>query len=142
MKQRGRVSSAALATVATFPVRLLEPPEDLTSEEATVWAHVTATKPGDWWDAGSMPLLAQYCRAVVQSDTVGDLVRTVLESLQTDPDELVRYRELRKIQTGLSNEIHMLARSMRLTQLSRIRAEKVIPKSNNAKPWSHDVIDA
>src|SRR5690625_7625322 len=108
-----------------MPLRLVKPPEDLTPEESAVWAKVTATKPAEWWDAGSAPLLAQYCRAVVQSELVGDLVRSTGKAMLTDPDELDRYKELRKIQAALASEMTSLARSMRLTQQSRDRKRVV-----------------
>ena len=145
MTQRGRKSTAALATVTAMPVRFLAAPADLSPDEAEVWGRVVATKPGDWWDAGSVPLLAQYARAVVQSETVAELVRRVSLALMTDPDELARYKELRKIQAALSGEISGLARAMRLTQQARYRADKAEPHSRKAtgnKPWqTHDVIE-
>lgn len=145
MKPRGRQSTAALATVTALPLRMLAVPDDLTGEEAEVWSRVAATKPGDWWDAGSTPLLAQYARAVVQSETVAELVRTVLDNLRADPDELGRYKELRKIQAALSAEISSLATKMRLTQQARYNAKNsdtASRKSTGRKPWqSHDVID-
>ena len=145
MKQRGRKSSAELATVTAMPLRMVQPPEDLSPEESSVWARVTATKPSEWWDAGSVPLLAQYCRAVVQSELVSELVRSVGQAMLTDPDELGRYKELRKIQNALSGEITSLARSMRLTQQSRYNAKNSDTASRKgggpSKPWHHDVID-
>ena len=141
-----RKSTAALATVTSMPSRLMAAPADLSHEEAAVWAKVVATKPGDWWDAGSVPILAQYARACVQSDLVAELVRTVSQALLTDPDELGRYKELRKIQAQLSGEMSTLARSMRLTQQARYRADKADTTSRKAsgnRPWqTHDVIDA
>lgn len=141
-----RKSSAALSTVTAMPQRLMAPPADLSTEEASVWAKVVATKPSDWWDAGSVPILAQYARACVQSDLVAELVRTVSQALLTDPDELGRYKELRKIQAQLSGEMSTLARSMRLTQQARYRADKADTTSRKAsgnRPWqTHDVIDA
>ena len=145
MKQRGRKSSAELTTVTAMPLRLVKPPEDLTPEESEVWAKVTATKPSEWWDAGSVPLLSQYCRAVVQSELVGDLVRSTGQAMLSDPDELDRYKELRKIQSVLASEMRGLARDMRLTQQSRYRADKADTTSRKAggpaKPWHHDVIE-
>ena len=144
MTQRGRKSTASLATVTAMPVRFLAPPDDLSPEEAEVWGRVIATKPGDWWDAGSTPLLAQYARATVQSEMVAELVRRVGLALASDPDELVRYKELRKIQNQLSIEMSTLARSMRLTQQARYRADKAEPHARKAtgnKPWHHDVIE-
>lgn len=144
MKQSGRKSSASLATVTALPLRMLAAQTDLSAEECEVWAKVSATKPGDWWDAGSIPLLSQYCRATVQADLVGELVRKVGAAMLTDPDELGRYKELRKIQSALSAEMNGLARAMRLTQQARYRADKadtVSNKANGRKPWQHDVIE-
>lgn len=134
-----------MATVTALPVRFLAPPEDFSVEESEVWARVCATKPGDWWDAGSIPLLAQYCRATVQAEMVADLVRQTASSLLTDPEQLGTYDRLRKIQSGLSAEITTLARSMRLTQQARYNAKSsdtASRKANGRKPWQHDVIDA
>ena len=144
MKQRGRKSTSTLATVTQLPQRMLEAPAELSAEEAAVWAQVAATKPNDWWDAGSTPLLAQYCRAAVQSDLVAELVRTVSEALRKDPDELDRYKDLRKLQAGLSAEMTSLATKMRLTQQARYVAKgaataaaKVAP---GRKPWHSPVV--
>lgn len=148
MKQRGRKSAAQLATVTALPTRLLSPPADLSQDESAVWARVAATKPGDWWDAGSVPLLAQYVRATVQSELVAELVRSVGQNMLADPDEMGRYKELRKIQAALSGEISSLATKMRLTQQSRYNAKNSDTASRRGggggrKPWqSHDVIDA
>lgn len=145
MKQRGRKSVAQLATVTALPLRLLEPPADLSTEEAAVWARVVATKPGDWFDAGSIPLLAQYCRATVQAEMVAEQVRQCGAALLTDPDQLGTYKDLRKIQAALTAEIVGLARSMRLSQQARYRADKADTASRRGagrKPWQHDVIDA
>ena len=146
MKQRGQKSQAALASVTSLPIRMLQPPADLSAEEADVWSRVAATKPGDWWDAGSIPLLAQYCRATVQAEFIADLVRQTGSTMLTDPSQLGTYKELRKIQGALSGEINTLARAMRLTQQSRYRADKADSEGRKAtgrKPWqTHDVIDA
>jgi hypothetical protein len=143
MKQRGRKSAAELATVTALPLRLLQPPADLSTEEAEVWGRIVATKPGDWWDAGSIPLLAQYCRAVVQAELVAGLVASVGSAMLTDPDELGRYKELRKIQAALTGEITTLARSMRLTQQARYNAKNsdtANRKVSGSRPWQ--VLDA
>src|SRR5690606_37440856 len=122
-----------------MPLRMVAPPYDFSPEESVVWARVTATKPAEVWDSGSVPLLAQYCRAVVQSELVGELVRSVGTAMLTDPEELVRYKELRKIQNALSSEITSLARSMRLTQQSRYNAKNSDTASRRgggpSKPW-------
>lgn len=146
MKQRGRKSLDSVATVTPMPLRMVQPPADLSPEECDVWARVTATKPSEWWDAGSVPLLAQYCRATVQSQLVGELVDSTGKAMLTDPDELGRYKELRKIQAALSGELTSLATKMRLTQQSRYNAKNSDTAARKgggpAKPWHHDVVDA
>ena len=144
MKQRGRKSAAELATVSVLPLRTPEPPVDFMADESRVWARICATKPADWWDAGSLPLLAQFCRAAAQADTIAALVASVGKSMLSDPDELARYKELRKIQAGLSGELTSLGRSMRLTQQARYNAKNsdtANRKANGKKPWQIDVIE-
>ncbi len=146
MKQRGRKSAASLATVSVLPVRLIEPPGDLTAPEAEVWARIVVTKPGDWWDAASTPLLAQFCRATVQAEAVAELVRQTLAALATPDGDLDTYKDLRKIQAALSAELTSLATKMRLTQQSRYNAKNsdtASRRGSGRKPWQqHDVIDA
>jgi hypothetical protein len=144
VKQAGRKSAAELATVTALPIRLLAPPADLSVDESEVWARVVATKPGDWWNAGSVPLLAQFCRATVQAEMIADLVRQTASSMLSDPSQLGTYKELRKIQGALSGEINTLARAMRLTQQSQYRADKATKPGapNGRKPWlNHDVLE-
>ena len=146
MKQAGRKSGASLATVTALPVRLLAAPDDLSAEQAEVWGQVVATKPSDWWDAGSVPLLAAYCRAVVESRKVSALVESMSADMLLLDDGLSRYKELRKIQAALSGEMTSLATKMRLTQQSRYNAKNSDTAARRgggpAKPWHHDVVDA
>lgn len=147
MKQAGRKSGANLATVTALPVRLLAAPEDLSAEQADVWAQVVATKPADWWDAGSVPILAAYCRAVVESRKVSALVESMTADMLLLDDGLLRYKELRKIQGALSGEVNTLARAMRLTQQARYAKDAAAVanrKASGARPWQHghQVIDA
>ena len=127
-----------------MPVRLLEPPTDLSAEQADVWASVVVTKPADWFDAGSVPLLAAYCRAVVESRKVAALVESMTGDMLLLDDGLKRYKDLRRLQAELSGEVNTLARAMRLTQQAKYRADAASVadgKAKGARPW-HRVIDA
>ena len=140
----GRKSTAALASVTALPVRLLAPPHDLSAEQSEVWGAVVATKPADWFDAGSVPLLAAYCRAVVESRKVSALVESMTADMLLLDDGLKRYKDLRRLQAELSGEVNTLARAMRLTQQARYRADAAAVadgKAKGARPW-HRVIDA
>ena len=139
----GRKSVAELATVTALPVRLLEPPADLSADQAEVWASVVVTKPGDWFDAGSIPLLEAYCRAVVESRKIAALVESMTADMLLLDDGLKRYKDLRRLQAELSGEVNTLARAMRLTQQAKYRADAAAVadgKSKGARPW-HRIIE-
>lgn len=139
----GRKSLASLSVVTPMPARLIQPPPDLTPDQAAIWANVVATKPSDWWDAGSIPLLSAYCRAVVESLKVATLVDGMTVDMLLLDDGLERYKELRKIQANLTAEVNTLSRAMRLTQQSRYRADAAsvaAEKARGARPW-HRVIE-
>ena len=132
----GRKSTAALASVTALP-------DDLTGDQAEVWASVVVTKPSDWFDAGSVPILAAYCRAVVESRKVAALVESMTGDMLLLDDGLKRYKDLRRLQAELAGEVNTLARPMRLTQQSKYRADAASvadSKAKGARPW-HRVIE-
>jgi len=43
-----------------------EPPEHLSDDARRLWAKILASKPADWFEEGSLPLLAQYCDLVAE----------------------------------------------------------------------------
>lgn len=60
-----RISAEARAASAyAVGGRHPPPPKDLFPEEAKLWRDIVKAKPLGWFDAGSLPLLAQYCRSV------------------------------------------------------------------------------
>lgn len=133
-----------LATVTALPARLLEPPPDLSAEQAEIWASIIVTKPADWFDAGTAPVLAAYCRAVVESRKIAALVEAMTADMLLLDDGLARYKELRKVQGALAGEVNTLARAMRLTQQAKYRADAAFAaekKASTSRPW-HRVIDA
>ena len=129
--------------MTALPVRLLEAPADLTPDQAEVWASVVVTKPSDWFDAGSVPILAAYCRAVVESRKVAALVESMTADMLLLDDGLKRYKDLRRLQAELAGEVNTLARAMRLTQQAKYRADAASVAASKAKgerPW-HRVIE-
>jgi hypothetical protein len=55
-----RSASAYLAGSAPPP-----PPKHLSKTVAAVWTDIAASKPPDFFDAGSQPLLEQYCVMII-----------------------------------------------------------------------------
>lgn len=135
MGTRGRKSAAALE-IAARPVEIVprqRAPHDLTDEECEVWQAVVDTEPADWFTASTVPILAQYCRHVVQSRRVAELIEKATSDKELDIKD---YDRLLKIQQRESASIKALATSMRITNQATInhRGNK---KTNKAakKPW-------
>jgi hypothetical protein len=134
-KKRGRPSAAALVlarpTDAIQIVDRIKPPHDLNDEEVEVWHAVVSIRPADWFDAGTAPLLSQYCRHVVQAKRLGEM----LERATSDPEFTIKdYDRLLKMQRQQSAAISSLATKMRITQQATTnhRGNKT---SQNRKPW-------
>jgi P27 family predicted phage terminase small subunit len=129
----GRRSAASLSVATAAPWARLEPPDWLTEDAANVWKDVVATKPSDWFQSDSAPLLEAYCKSVVE-------YRRAAAALDaTPPADLSTYKTLVDITTKLAGQMTSLATKMRLTQQARYTtkaAGTADRKVTTAKPWS------
>ena len=51
------------------------PPKAMSAEAKAIWRKIVATKPVDWFDAGSLPLLRLYCETLASAERIAaDLV--------------------------------------------------------------------
>ena len=139
MDQRGKKSLASLSVVPVPMDRMLPPPADLTPAQAELWSAVVATKPSDWFQADSLPLLTQYCKAVDGHRIVSAQVDEFdPEWLKTD-EGLRRYERLLAMQDRQAKLSCSLATKMRLTQQSRYGArgaDRADARANGSRPWS------
>ena len=135
MGKRGRASQAALLLAGPKPIEVIErqkAPHDLTDEETEVWAAVVNAEPADWFSPSTAPVLAQYCRHVIQSRRLAELI----ERATSDPDLSVSaYDALLNMQARESRIIVGLARSMRLTQQSTTNHRGNKRPNIARKPW-------
>lgn len=141
MIQRGKKATAALAVVS-FTSRLAEPPADLTAEQAEVWKSVIATKPSDWFQADTLPLLAAYCRAVVEHTWISAQIDAHKVEWLSDDAGLRRYDVATKLQERQARLMTSLATKMRLTQQSQYAARGAARESGKAsgdRPWGRVV---
>jgi hypothetical protein len=124
--------NALTVTPASLPSRL-EPPAELDETEATFWRAVVATKPVEWFEADSAPLLAEYCRAKIMCDV---LAGQVAEALKTgEPDVIRKVLDMRDKE---SRRLLSLGTRLRLTQQSRYTPKAgstANRKVSAAKPW-------
>jgi P27 family predicted phage terminase small subunit len=112
----------------------MEPPESVSEAAAVVWREVVATKPAEWFQADTAPVLEAYCNTIVE-------YRRVAEALAaTGPSDLSTYRPLVDMAEKLGRAITSMATKMRLTPQSRytpISAGTAAKKAGAAsRPWS------
>lgn len=135
MAKRGRVSAAALAIGAVAPIETIQRPDapyDLTDEESEEWWAVVNRMPADWFPRETHALLTQYCRHVVRSRRIAQLIAACEASEDLD---LEQYDKLLKMQEREGRAISSLATRMRITQQATVRAEKARKPSQVKKPW-------
>jgi hypothetical protein len=92
----------------------IEAPHDLTDEEREVWVAVINAEPADHFTASTAPMLAQYCRHVISSRRVAELIQRAVGGELCIRD----YNELLHMQERESRVIATLATKMRISQQS------------------------
>ena len=136
MGMRGRNSSGEIALIGPAELELVprqKPPRELTDEEVRVWRAVVSSEPADWFSPSTSPLLAQYCRHVVHTKRIAEMI----ERATGDPNLAVTdYERLLKMQQRESQTVAMLASKMRISQQATInqRGNKK-PGGAPRKPW-------
>jgi hypothetical protein len=129
--KRGPRSAASLMLAAPQPLDVIErlkPPHHLVDEQVEIWQAIVSGHPADWFDAGSVPVLAQLCRHVVMSNRLAELIERTEET-----DELLLViRE----QRSESEVIRKLCTSLRITpqSLTNHRGNKK-PQITAIRPW-------
>lgn len=115
MEQRGRKSADSLA-VSLNDSHIIERPDapyDLTDEQADMWRMVVASKPADHFSPDLFPLLASYCRHIVEARHISQLIEQAKFGSELDVPEYDRLCKMREretraaasmaIKTGLTN---------------------------------------
>ena len=142
MGRRGPKSMADLL-IADSPAGIVNRPDapyDFTDEESDVWRTVVNSMLADHFAPSHYPILAQYCRHVIASRRIAQLVERCCENTKKfNREEL---KELLKMQATESLANMRLARSMRLTHQAiykanatgALRPVQVLAKA----PWDKD----
>lgn len=136
MTKRGRPSAAALEIAhAPGAIETLERPDapyDLTDEQSAEWWAVVNRLPAAWFPRETHAMLADYCRHVVKSRRIAQLVADAEQAHVIDVDGLDK---LYKMAERESRAISSLATRMRLSQqaTSTHRANK--GTKGVRKPW-------
>ncbi len=120
--------SQAIAPVTNIPARMT-PPEGLDDLEASLWRAVVATKPVDWFQEDSAPLLTEYVRCKVMCDRLAEMLKVL------DPETMKSLLDMRDKE---SRRLATLAVKLRLTQQSRYTpqsAQTAAKAPNAGKVW-------
>lgn len=136
MAKRGRPSAAALeiahAPGAIETLQRPDAPYDLTDEQSAEWWAVVNRLPADWFPRETHGMLADYCRHVVKSRRIAQLVA---EAEASDELDVGLLDKLYKMAERESRAISSLATRMRISQqaTSTHRANK--GTKGVRKPW-------
>jgi hypothetical protein len=142
MGARGRRSAAALLLPSPATIERVErvrPPHGLIDEEVEVWAAVVSAQPADWFTSATVPVLAQYCRHVVQAKRIAELIERATSHVDRktkQPTLTVKDLDrLLKMQERESRAIASLATKMRVTQQATTNHRGNKKASVARKPW-------
>ena len=141
MKQKGRKSTASLSVIAAVGLTRPDAPDDLNDAEKALWRRITATKSADYFDEGTLSLLAEYCRNKSTLDLLASSISDYDPTWLLTDDGVARYKSLVDLRDKVQGRTVTLARSMRLTNQSRyhpsVAASKASNKSND-RLWAKD----
>ena len=118
MGARGKQSVASISVVQPAGITTVDrpaPQDGLTDEQATVWHSVVNRLPADWFPTETHDMLAQYCRHVVSSRRVADMIEMLMDQEEFETESFDR---LLKMQEREGRAISALATRMRLSQQS------------------------
>lgn len=141
------MSRRSIASLNVVPlVRTERPgaPATLTPEQCQVWHSVVASKPADWFQADSLPILEAYCKAVDAHRVVAAHLDAFDPAWLSEDDGLRRFDKLTQIAARHASLMAALATKMRLTQQSRYGARHAETQDRQARgirPWQREGIE-
>ena len=142
MATKGRKSTASLqmgGLAASIGVaQRLNAPAHLSDAEIAVWVQVVNDQPASSFTPTHAPMLEQYCRHVVQSRVIADMIVNFDSAWANDDDGLKRYDKLLAMQEREGRAASSLATRLRITrqavdQQTVARSQINAPKGR--KPW-------
>jgi len=111
------------------------PPEDLTESEAVLWGTYVDSMPPSYFSPEIRPVLAELCKAVVNSARVHEEVKRVRDGEFSSLGELAR---VLKLAAAATKEVVSLSDKLRLTKKSRFtdpEAASAQARASYSRPW-------
>ena len=134
MEGPGRRSAASLTVATITPWTRLAPPDSITEDAAALWREIVASKPAEWFQVDTAPLLEAFCTLTVEYR------RAARALAATSTEDTHTYRLMVDVTTKLAKDAASLATKMRLTPQSRYTPQSAATAHKKAataaKPWS------
>ena len=134
--QRGRKSADELAALARTESReVLQPPGDLTPEQAFIFNEILEDLPDGMISREQVPLVAQLSRHIVSANRLGAWIDRIENNPVRDFDgpEYMKTLESRRKETSA---ISSIMRALRLTNQSRYRPDSAkLDRPSSKEPW-------
>jgi hypothetical protein len=111
-RQSAEARSAASFVAGGAPPRA---PAHLSKAAKVLWAEIAASKPADWFDAGSGVLLGNYCEVAVQARGVAKRLERLRKATAWD-----EAKAWEKRLAMLTRTLSMLATKLRLSVQSSV----------------------
>ena len=131
-----------MSVVAPLTLQRPAAPDDLLPHERELWDRITATKTVEWFDAGIIPLLSEYCRLKTSIDLLAEQIEDFDPKWFQDAEGVGRYKKLTDIRDKAQGRMIALARSMRLTNQSRYQpvtaGSRSSPNKAKSRIWERD----
>ena len=99
-----------------------------------MWSEIVDSKPADWFDLDSVPVLKEYIRAALTCDSLAGVVEEALAECG-DARELKTILDMRDKE---ARRVASLATKLRLTQQSRYTPQSAATanrKAGGKRPW-------
>lgn len=136
-----RKSEAAKLTPAPTPIgKFPPPPRTLNERESVIWDAIVRTKPCDWFQADTLPLLESYCCHVARAQMLDALLREFdPKTLAKETSAATRFEGFRRARESETRAALALARSMRMTHQAQYDHQKAFSRQKSAakgqRPW-------
>jgi len=140
--QRGKKSEAELAVA---PVEIDQarqrpaPPEGFGNRESAIWRRIVAAMPGGWFSPEHRELLARYCEHQIRAERFSAVATRLAMRDDLTRDDIEDIDRACKLAERESRAALALARSMRITHQSQLRAEtaarRVADRPTGPAPW-------
>lgn len=136
MGARGRKSAASLAVVGVQEIERPDPSPQLTTEQGQEWIAIINRMPADWFPRETHGMLEQYCRHIVSSRRVADLVEDLLAGKVLTSNWVEDYDRILKMQEREGRAMSSLATRLRITQQTLMSKGKTRGGTSVKKPWA------